>query len=111
MVASPRPPRTTSSGSRETTSGSCEGEYLMQRIWTAYDTCGNSVSHTQIITVTDTTAPEIAGNFDQFIDANCDAIPEVPELEFQDACSEVMDITFNEESTQGYMDCINSFGI
>ncbi|WP_157962314.1 HYR-like domain-containing protein, partial [Winogradskyella aurantiaca] len=82
------------------TPGSCEGEYLLERTWTAFDTCGNSTSHTQILTVIDTTAPEIIGDFEPEIEASCDAIPETPDLEFADACSEVMDVTFTEENTQ-----------
>ncbi len=39
--------------------GSCDGEYVINRTWTATDDCGNEASCTQIITVTDTDAPTI----------------------------------------------------
>src|SRR5690606_679813 len=64
------------------------------------DECGITTSHEQIITVIDTTGP-VASEFDEAIKVNCDAIPEVPELLFTDACSGVDEenIIRNEEIT------------
>jgi hypothetical protein len=42
--------------------GGCSSEYELYRTWTATDSCGNSTSYTQIITVQDTTPPEIQCN-------------------------------------------------
>lgn len=39
--------------------GSCPQEWTINRTWTATDTCGNSISHTQVINVQDTTAPAL----------------------------------------------------
>ena len=39
--------------------GSCANEATLTRTWTVSDDCGNSASHTQVITVIDTTAPEL----------------------------------------------------
>jgi hypothetical protein len=82
------------------TPGSCAGEFLLERTWIATDACGNTASHTQIVTVIDTTAPEIVGEFEELIEVECNAIPEVPELQFEDACADVMDVTFTEENNQ-----------
>jgi hypothetical protein len=43
------------------TDGSCADGYTLTRTWTATDDCGNKVSHTQTITVVDTTKPELVG--------------------------------------------------
>src|SRR5690606_24133916 len=37
--------------------GDCPSNYTIYRTWTATDTCENSTSHTQVISVIDTTAP------------------------------------------------------
>jgi hypothetical protein len=42
------------------TDGDCPSNYTLTRTWTATDDCGNSTSHTQVITVQDTTAPVIS---------------------------------------------------
>ncbi len=39
------------------TEGLCNGSYLIKRTWTLSDSCGNSTSDIQIITVSDTLAP------------------------------------------------------
>jgi subtilisin-like proprotein convertase family protein len=42
----------------ETESGDCAGDYVITRTWTATD-CTGSITHTQIVTVQDTQAPEL----------------------------------------------------
>lgn len=37
--------------------GDCNGESTITRMWQLSDACGNSITHTQIITVTDTEGP------------------------------------------------------
>src|SRR5204862_5766959 len=44
-----------------TTPGSCAQSYDVTRTWTARDACGNQSTASQIIHVTDTTPPVIAG--------------------------------------------------
>src|SRR5690606_38881875 len=43
------------------TDGACANSYTLTRTWTATDACGNEVTHEQVITVEDTTAPEFVG--------------------------------------------------
>src|SRR5205814_9424105 len=44
-----------------TTPGSCAQSYDVTRTWTAKDACGNQSTASQVIHVTDTTPPVIAG--------------------------------------------------
>ncbi len=83
------------------TEGACDGEYTIERTWTAVDDCGNDTIHIQIITVQDTTAPGlVTPDFEENITADCDDIPEVPELVFEDSCSTDISVVFNEDNTQ-----------
>ena len=54
-----------------TTAGTCANNFTLTRVWTATDVCGNTTSHTQIITVNDQTAPAITTNA-QSITVQCD---------------------------------------
>jgi gliding motility-associated-like protein len=86
--------------SEEIVEGACIGNQIISRTWSATDSCGNTVSHTQIITVDDTTPPALVTPFDEDIIAACDDIPAVPNLVFEDACSNNIEVDFTEESTQ-----------
>ncbi|MFV8380050.1 gliding motility-associated C-terminal domain-containing protein, partial [Flavobacterium sp. LB3R33] len=76
--------------------GNCVSNYLLTRVWTATDDSGNTISHTQKITVNDTTAPTTTTVFTPSINVNCDAIPAKPELVFVDNCSTVSPAIFTE---------------
>ena len=77
----------------------CEGEYIINRTWTLTDSCNNSTSYTQVITVFDTTPPSLTTPIASEINVVCSEIPEVPELGFTDNCSGVQDVVYNETST------------
>jgi hypothetical protein len=83
-----------------TTAGSCAGNYIITRTWTATDGCGNSSSQSQTITVTDVTAPVLAGvPSDLSIDCG-DPIPVVGSPTASDDCSGAT-ISFNEVTAAG----------
>ena len=82
-----------------TNAGSCSGSYTLTRTWTATDECGNDTVHTQVITVEDTTAPILVSEFEEELNVVCNEIPEVLELAFEDACSDSIDVIFDEIST------------
>uniref|UniRef100_UPI0026268070 gliding motility-associated C-terminal domain-containing protein n=1 Tax=Winogradskyella sp. TaxID=1883156 RepID=UPI0026268070 len=83
----------------EITGGTCVGDYIIERTWTATDACGNETEHTQIITVMDTTAPTLVTQIDD-ITVACNDIPDVPDLVIEDACSNNISVDFTEDSTQ-----------
>jgi PKD-like domain/Domain of unknown function (DUF5011)/Secretion system C-terminal sorting domain/HYR domain len=54
------------------TAGNCAGNYTISRTWIATDSCGNSSSCVQTITVTDTHAPVISCPADASVDCSAD---------------------------------------
>ncbi|MEY8847789.1 gliding motility-associated C-terminal domain-containing protein, partial [Psychroserpens sp. XS_ASV72] len=79
--------------------GSCPSNYTITRTWVATDECGLTTSHTQVISVQDTTAPTLVSDLEENITVVCSDIPEVPDLAFEDACSTDMTVTFSEISS------------
>ncbi|MBN1388972.1 MAG: DUF2341 domain-containing protein, partial [Bacteroidales bacterium] len=53
--------------------GSCEGEEIINRLWSLTDDCGNTTTHMQIITVTDTISPSFTKppDIEIYRDADC----------------------------------------
>ncbi|AUP77204.1 gliding motility-associated C-terminal domain-containing protein [Flavivirga eckloniae] len=81
------------------TDGDCPNNYFIARTWTATDECGLTTTHTQIITVQDTTAPVPTSTFDETLDVSCTDIPDAPELSFTDNCSTNIIVVFNETNS------------
>lgn len=79
--------------SEETVTGSCANEQQIIRTWTATDCAGNTNTHTQVITIEDNEAPTLVSDLDTEVSVTCGEIPEVPELEFEDACGTVTEVT------------------
>ncbi len=85
--------------------------YEIKRVWTATDACGNTASHTQIITVQDAEGPVItpvdpvlAGYADgDTLTVECDDVPVLSEASAtaEDNCSEVVDFVFLEQVVDG----------
>ncbi|SDB41804.1 gliding motility-associated C-terminal domain-containing protein [Flavobacteriaceae bacterium MAR_2010_188] len=82
------------------TNGDCPGTYSIVRTWTLVDACGNSTTQDQAISVADTTPPALVGELDETISVSCAEIPTVPGLQFQDACTENIDVQFNEVTSE-----------
>ncbi|CCG53277.1 Protein of unknown function, putative adhesine [Flavobacterium indicum GPTSA100-9 = DSM 17447] len=82
-----------------TEESNCAGNYIIYRTWTFADDCQNVTTYTQTITVFDTSPPTLVGEIQTDINANCDAIPTVPNLQFIDNCYGIGTITFNETTS------------
>lgn len=85
--------------SEERKNGSCDSNFTLERIWTATDNTGLSITHTQAITVQDNTAPELTTNLDTELNVSCSNIPEIPTLEFTDDCSANVTVVYNETNS------------
>ncbi|WP_449406382.1 HYR-like domain-containing protein, partial [Paucihalobacter ruber] len=68
--------------------------------WTATDECGNETSHSQTITVQDTTAPAFVEALPADATVECDAVPTADTLTATDNCGDAT-VTFNETITEG----------
>ncbi len=88
------------------TNGNCPTNYFLARTWTATDECGLTTTHTQIITVQDTTAPEFVETLPRDTTVECDAIPDATTLTATDNCGDatvtVSDIRTNGNCSSNY---------
>ncbi|RZJ64198.1 MAG: gliding motility-associated C-terminal domain-containing protein [Flavobacterium sp.] len=80
--------------------GTCPVTEIITRTWTANDGCGNIVTHTQTVTVQDTTGPVADVTLDPVVNVSCADVPPVPTLNFSDACSAVGTPVFTEVITE-----------
>ncbi|MCD8518491.1 MAG: gliding motility-associated C-terminal domain-containing protein [Flavobacterium sp.] len=89
--------------------GSCDNESQIIRTWTATDACGNVTTHTQTITIQDTTPPVFTGIIpNPVVYAYCDGIPVVATVTASDNCGATA-ISFNEVRIDG--ECINKYDL
>ncbi|NMH29154.1 gliding motility-associated C-terminal domain-containing protein [Flavobacterium silvaticum] len=83
------------------TPGACQGSRIITRTWTFTDSCENTVSASQTITINDTTAPalpQIPGN----LILSCgDTVPSAQPITATDACSGDITATPVETETPG----------
>ncbi|MEL7425919.1 MAG: proprotein convertase P-domain-containing protein, partial [Bacteroidota bacterium] len=83
------------------TDGPCPQTYILTRVWSAMDDCGNPVSHTQIVNVEDTTAPTFNEALPADMTVECDAVPMEETLTASDNCDSDVPVSFNETRTDG----------
>jgi len=68
--------------------GDCDANYTLTRTWSVADDCGNASSHTQTVTIQDTTAPELTIAADYT--AECDEEHPMDSASATDNCGDVM---------------------
>ncbi|WP_338648448.1 gliding motility-associated C-terminal domain-containing protein [Flavobacterium sp. KS-LB2] len=83
-----------------TTLGLCASTYTLTRTWTAKDACGNTATHTQIVTVEDTIAPVFVEALPENVTVQCGAIPTPVTLTATDNCGDAT-VTYNQATTSG----------
>jgi hypothetical protein len=74
--------------SSSTTPGSCAGNYVITRTWTATNLCGTSTVATQVITVTDVTGPVLTG-VPGTANVSCTSVPAPANVTATDNCSAI----------------------
>jgi len=83
------------------TDGSCPSSYSLARTWTATDACGLTTTHTQTITVEDTTAPSFVEALPADVIIECtDSIPTAVTLTAIDNCGTAT-VVYEEERING----------
>jgi len=88
--------------------GSCAGNYVITRHWSAADGCGGTATCDQIITVSDTTAPVISGvGPDGMVE--CPGMPSFSSPTASDSCDPEPALTFSDETSPG--DCPQSYSV
>jgi len=85
----------------------CADSYLLTRLWTATDACGNTKTATQRITVTDTQKPNFV-SVPANITVQCSAVPGVTTPVASDNCDAVVAVTYNGQ-TQTNGACPNAY--
>ena len=91
----------------DTVAGDCPNRYEITRMWSVEDECGNSNSHTQVVTVVDETAPEFNEALPADVTLDCEA-DEAAVLTASDNCSDV-EVIFTADTLAG--DCPNRYTI
>ncbi|TJY34021.1 gliding motility-associated C-terminal domain-containing protein [Pontimicrobium aquaticum] len=78
-------------------SGACDGDYSINRTWTATDECGYTSTASQTINIIDTTAPILITAYNPELSISCELPPDPPSLEFTDNCSSNIEVLFYEQ--------------
>ncbi|MBP6184103.1 MAG: T9SS type A sorting domain-containing protein [Saprospiraceae bacterium] len=83
------------------TPGACTDSYTITRTWTATDACNNAITHTQEITVEDTTDPTWTSNLPGDVSVECDMVPAAAVLTADDNCDLNVTVSFDEDRADG----------
>ncbi|WP_423130402.1 HYR domain-containing protein [Gaoshiqia sp. Z1-71] len=94
----------------ERTDGPCADTYTLTRNWIATDEYGNTITHIQTITVTDTQAPVWAVAMPADITVECSEVPAAPaNITATDNCDGDVQISYAEIKTNEDAGCAGSY--
>ncbi|MEL6922583.1 MAG: hypothetical protein AAFO94_00930 [Bacteroidota bacterium] len=88
--------------------GNCPNSYTLYRTWTATDACGNSSQQTQVISISDSRAPQFSG-LPVDTEVECDEVPAPALVTAEDDCDGTVEVQFSEQRIDG--DCDYSYTI
>jgi hypothetical protein len=81
---------------------------VLTRTWTAYDVCGNSIQHVQVVAILDTQAPVLGDLPVATVNVECSSlIPAVATVTVSDNCQGTLDLDYSESILLG--NCINQY--
>ncbi len=89
--------------------GACANNYKIIRVWTATDVCGNTIRHTQTLTVQDKTAPVFSAPAPANVTVECDAIPGFDDITATDNCTNAATITYGKKEVRTDGNCANNY--
>uniref|UniRef100_UPI002617965A gliding motility-associated C-terminal domain-containing protein n=1 Tax=uncultured Tenacibaculum sp. TaxID=174713 RepID=UPI002617965A len=89
----------------------CASEYTITRTWTVSDCAGNSTSHTQVVTVEDTNAPEFVEELPADTTVSCDTVPVAAVLTATDNCDASVTVNYSEEFAGQDDECASEYTI
>jgi hypothetical protein len=97
-----------------TTPGTCDGEYTIERTWTASDWCGNTATATTYVYVVDVTPPTVSPSaqaVDTWSYVRCQSdIPAPPTFTVTDQCGQLAFLDYKETVT-GVGETTNEFDL
>jgi gliding motility-associated-like protein len=89
--------------------GTCPGDYILTRTWTATDACNNSITHVQTITVQDNTNPTFVEEVPPAtVIAECNNIPAAVTLTATDNCGTAI-VTYTEVKSNVSETCASNY--
>jgi putative flippase GtrA len=95
-----------------TVQGECVNSYVVTRTWTFTDACGNTSTASQIITVSDETAPVLNSEVPADVTVSCGGeVPAMIQLTASDNCGEVITVDGVDVITPGSTGCANTYTV
>ncbi|MCL9804241.1 VWA domain-containing protein, partial [Flavobacterium amniphilum] len=74
----------------------CSANYVITRKWSVTDCAGNNTTHTQIVTVQDTTAPTFNGQLPADVTVQCSSVPAPAVITATDNCDQNVQVVYTE---------------